>query len=183
MTVRDLIDRAYMQVGDTSQVNYTPYQFLEFYNEGNHILHRLVARYIPDIVSKTESGHQLLPDVALSKMALRILSVKDARGNDIDYDLTAHQLVTAKDKTQRGLTVIYIPSADYKDMSDNSGYPSEMESMLVNYMVARVLKADLSFVSNWENEVSEIARQMDDENGFIARGYWPYDSRRTDYDD
>ena len=37
MTVRDLIDRAYMQVGDTSQVNYTPYQFLEFYNEGNHI--------------------------------------------------------------------------------------------------------------------------------------------------
>ena len=68
-------------------------------------------------------------------------------------------------------------------MSDNSGYPSEMESMLVNYMVARVLKADLSFVSNWENEVSEIARQMDDENGFIARGYWPYDSRRTDYDD
>ena len=109
MTVRDLIDRAYMQVGDTSQVNYTPYQFLEFYNEGNHILHRLVARYIPDIVSKTESGHQLRPDVALSKMALRILSVKDARGNDIDYDLTAHQLVTAKDKTQRGLTVIYIP--------------------------------------------------------------------------
>ena len=168
MTVRDLIDRAYMQVGDTSQVNYTPYQFLEFYNEGNHILHRLVARYIPDIVSKTESGHQLRPDVALSKMALRILSVKD---------------VKAKDKNQRGLTVVYIPSADYKDMDNNSGYPPEIESMLVNYMVARILKADLSFVSNWENEVSEIARQMDDEGGFIARGYWPYDSRRIDYDD
>lgn len=183
MTVRDLIDRAYMQVGDTSQVNYTPYQFLEFYNEGNHILHRLVARYIPDIVSKTESGHQLRSDVALSKMALRILSVKDAKGNDIDYDLTAHQLVVAKDKNQRGLTVVYIPSADYKDMSDNSSYPSEMESLLVNYMVARVLKADLSFVSNWENEVSEIARQMDEESSFIARGYWLYDSRRTDYDD
>lgn len=183
MTVRDLIDRAYMQVGDTSQVNYTPYQFLEFYNEGNHILHRLVAQYIPDIVSKTESGHQPRPDVALSKMALRILSVKDARGNDIDYDLTAHQLVTAKDKNQRGLTVVYIPSADYKDMSDKSGYPSEMESMLVNYMVARILKADLSFVSGWEDTISEMARQMDDESGFIARGYWPYDSRRTDYDD
>lgn len=183
MIVRDLIDRAYMQVGDTSQVNYTPYQFLEFYNEGNHILHRLVARYIPDIVSKTESGHQLRPDVALSKMALRILSVKDERGNDIDYDLTAHQLVTAKDKKQRGLTVVYIPSADYKDMSDKSGYPAEIESLLVNYMVARILKADLSFVSGWEDTISEMARQMDDEGGFIARGYWPYDSRRTDYDD
>lgn len=183
MTIRDLIDRAYMQVGDTSQVNYTPYQFLEFYNEGNHILYRLVARYIPDIVSKTESGHQLRLDVALSKMALRILSVKDARGSDIDYDLTSHQLVTAKDKTQRGLTVIYIPSADYKDMSDNSGYPAEIESLLVNYMVARILKADLSFVSGWEDTISEMARQMDDEGGFVARGYWPYDSRRIDYDD
>lgn len=183
MTVRDLIDRAYMQVGDTSQVNYTPYQFLEFYNEGNHILHRLVARYIPDIVSKTESEHQLRPDVALSKMALRILSVKDVKGNDVDYDLIAHQLVTAKDKNQRGLTVVYIPSADYKDMDNNSGYPPEIESMLVNYMVARILKADLSFVAGWEDTISEIARQMEDENGFIARGYWPYDSRRTDYDD
>lgn len=183
MIVRDLIDRAYMQVGDTSQVNYTPYQFLEFYNEGNHILHRLVAQYIPDMVSKTESGHQLRPDVALSKMALRILSVKDAKGKNIDYDLTAHQLVTAKDKNQRGLTVIYIPSADYKEMDDNSGYPAEIESLLVNYMVARILKADLSFVSGWEDTISEIARQMDDESGFVARGYWPYDSRRTDYDD
>lgn len=183
MTVRDLIDRAYMQVGDTSQVNNTPYQFLEFYNEGNHILHRLVARYIPDIVSKTESGHQLRPDVALSKMALRILSVKDARGNDIDYDLTAHQLVSAKDKNQRGLTVIYIPSADYKEMDDNSGYPAEIEGLLVNYMVARILRADLSFVSGWEDTISEIARQMEDENGFVARGYWTYDCRRTDYDD
>lgn len=183
MIVRDLIDRAYMQAGDTSQVNYTPYQFLEFYNEGNHILHRLVAQYIPDIVSKTESGHQPRPDVALSKMALRILSVKDARGNDIDYDLTAHQLVTAKDKNQRGLTVVYIPSADYKGMDDESDYPAEIESLLVNYMVARILKADLSFVSGWEDTISEMARQMDDESGFIARGYWPYDSRRTDYDD
>lgn len=183
MTVKDLINRAYMQVGDTSQVNYTPYQFLEFYNEGNHILHKLIARYIQDMVSKTESGHQLRPDVALSKMALRILSVRDARGNDIDYDLTAHQLVTAKDKNQRGLTVTYIPSADYKEIDDDSGYPAELESMLVNYMVACILKADLSFVSNWENEVSEIARQMDEESSFIARGYWPYDSRRIDYDD
>lgn len=183
MTVRDLIDRAYMQVGDTSQVNYTPYQFLEFYNEGNHILHKLIARYIQDMVSKTESGHQLRPDVALSKMALRILSVKDAKGKNIDYDLTAHQLVTAKDKNQRGLTVIYIPSADYKEMDDNSGYPAEIESLLVNYMVARILKADLSFVSGWEDTISEIARQMEDENGFVARGYWTYDCRRTDYDD
>lgn len=183
MTVRDLINRAYMQVGDTSQVNYTPYQFLEFYNEGNHILHKIVLRYIPDILRVTETGVPNRPTIALSFFALQIVSVKDMYGHPADYTMEDHKIITAKNALQRGLTVVYIPSADYKDMDNNSGYPSEMESMLVNYMVARILKADLSFVSNWENEVSEIARQMDDEGGFVARGYWPYDSRRIDYDD
>ena len=183
MTVRDLIDRAYMQVGDTSQVNYTPYQFLEFYNEGNHILHRLVAQYIPDILRVTETGVPNRPTIALSSFALQIISVKDMYGNPVGYTMEGHKIITAKSAAQRGLTVVYIPSADYKEMDDESGYPAEIESLLVNYMVARILKADLSFVSGWEDTISEMARQMNDESGFIARGYWPYDCRRTDYDD
>ena len=66
MTVRDLINRAYMQVGDTSQVNYTPYQFLEFYNEGDHILHKLIARYIPDILYVSEQGIPNRPTMPMS---------------------------------------------------------------------------------------------------------------------
>ena len=155
MIIKDLINRAYMQVGDTSQVNYTPYQFLEFYNEGNHILHKIVLRYIPDILRVTETGVPNRPTIALSSFALQIVSVKDMYGH----------------------------SADYKEMDDESGYPAEIESLLVNYMVARILKADLSFVSGWEDMISEMARQMDDESGFVARGYWPYDCRRIDYDD
>ena len=81
MTVKDLINRAYMQVGDTSQVNYTPYQFLEFYNEGNHILHKIVLRYIPDILRVTETGVPNRPTIALSSFALQIISVKDMYGN------------------------------------------------------------------------------------------------------
>lgn len=96
--------------------------------------------------------------------------------------MEGHKIITAKNALQRGLTVVYIPSADYKEIDDESGYPAEIESLLVNYMVARILKADLSFVSGWEDTISEMARQMDDESGFIARGYWPYDCRRTDYD-
>ena len=159
MIIKDLINRAYMQVGDTSQVNYTPYQFLEFYNEGNHILHKIVLRYIPDILRVTETGVPNRPIIALSSFALQIVSVKDMYGHPADYTMEDHKIITAKSAAQRGLTVVYIPSA------------------------ARILKADLSFVSGWEDTISEMARQMDDESGFIARGYWPYDSRRTDYDD
>lgn len=183
MIIKDLINRAYMQVGDTSQVNYTPYQFLEFYNEGNHILHKIVLRYIPDILRVTETGVPNRPTIGLSSFALQIVSVKDMYGHSVDYTMEDHKIITAKNALQRGLTVVYIPSADYKKMDDESGYPAEIESLLVNYMVARILKADLSFVSGWEDTISEMARQMDDESGFIARGYWPYDCRRTDYDD
>ena len=49
MRVRDLINRAYMQVGDTSQETYTPYQFLEFYNEGNQLLNTLMGKYCPSL--------------------------------------------------------------------------------------------------------------------------------------
>ncbi len=183
MIIKDLINRAYMQVGDTSQVNYTPYQFLEFYNEGNHILHKIVLWYIPDILRVTETGVPNRPTIALSSFALQIISVKDMYGNPADYTMEGHKIITAKSAAQRGLTVVYIPSADYKEMDDESGYPAEIESLLVNYMVARILKADLSFVSGWEDTISEMARQMNDESGFIARGYWSYDCGRIDYDD
>lgn len=48
MTIEQLINKAYIQVGDTSHVNYTPYQFLEYYNEGNQLLGHLINKYFPD---------------------------------------------------------------------------------------------------------------------------------------
>lgn len=60
---------------------------------------------------------------------------------------------------------------------------ARVNAKLTQSDVAKQLRKNKQTIVNWENEVSEIARQMDDEGGFIARGYWPYDSRRIDYDD
>lgn len=60
---------------------------------------------------------------------------------------------------------------------------ARVNAKLTQSDVAKQLRKNKQTIVNWENEVSEIARQMDEESSFIARGYWPYDSRRIDYDD
>lgn len=128
MTIKELINRAYMQVGDTSHTNYTPYEFLEYYNEGNQILCHLIRKYFED---------------------------------------------SFLDTTYRE-----------RDTIDNdSGWESWEEALLVHYMVYKVLKMDISaFLDEMEQAVSEEAR-MDDsaETCIVAKGYWNYDDKRTDY--
>jgi hypothetical protein len=124
MTIKQLINRAYMQVGDTSHVNYTPFQFLEYYNEGNQLLCHLIAKYMPDE------------------------AVDDS----------------------------------YKEIDDESGWDNFEETMLVHYMVTRILNLDMAaLLQEWENWIAEKSRSEGGSNVVIARGYWDYDGERTDY--
>lgn len=124
MTIKQLINRAYMQVGDTSHVNYTPFQFLEYYNEGNQLLCHLITKYMPDE------------------------AVDDS----------------------------------YKEIDDESGWDNFEETMLVHYMVTRILNLDMAaLLQEWENWIAEKARSEGGSNVVIARGYWDYDGKRTDY--
>lgn len=124
MTIKQLINRAYMQVGDTSHVNYTPFQFLEYYNEGNQLLCHLITKYMPDE------------------------AVDDS----------------------------------YKEIDDESGWDHFEETMLVHYMVTRILNLDMTaLMQEWENWIAEKARSEGGSNVVIARGYWDYDSKRANY--
>lgn len=124
MTIKQLINRAYMQVGDTSHVNYTPFQFLEYYNEGNQLLCHLITKYMPDE------------------------AVDDS----------------------------------YKEIDDESGWDNFEETMLVHYMVTRILNLDMAaLLQEWENWIAEKSRSEGGSNVVIARGYWDYDGERTDY--
>lgn len=126
MTITQLINRAYMQVGDTSKVNYTPYQFLEYYNEGNQLLCHLIEKYLPEET----------------------------------------------------------PDSEYKGLDDESNHDTWEETQLVHYMVMRILNLDVSgLLAEWEDWMADRARSDSDENVVIARGYWDYDGRRTDYHD
>lgn len=195
MLVKQLINRAYMQVGDTSHVAYTPYQFLEYYNEGNHLLHRLVASYIPKLLEIKESKEVSNADLLeldnvifkLNKLICdksKINSVKVVFPRFVQIEFEKNPTVDNK----FNVDVIYIPTVSYKKLDNESGYPAEIESMLVKYVVFRVLNLDVSFTSLWEEEIAKLANIYNSqdnglENGFVAKGYWDYDSGRNDYTD
>lgn len=190
MKIKQLINRAYMQIGDTSHVNYTPYEFLEYYNEGNHILHWLISKYIPSMIAITETTTTDSPQISTGKPISRIVSLTVGKNESDAYThgYEANTLHIDEDiKPGTVITVEYVPTAGYKELDDESGYPAEIESMLVHYMVTKILKGDISFIGNWEDIIADMGTNYDG-NGtggmaFIGRGYWDNDSSRTDYTD
>lgn len=184
MKIDQLINRAFMQVGDTSQTTYTPYQFLEFYNEGNQILHPLAGLYLPYVVQKVFSDRITLNDgITLPESIVIIVKFLMDKKEVEEYTIDGISHISLlSDDEEHDISIEYIPSTGYKLREDESGYPSELESMLVRYMVARALNIDISFTQMWAGQLSELARNVNG-NSFIGRGYYNYDRRRIDYTD
>lgn len=172
MKIKELIYRARMQVGDTSKLDFTDYQFLEYYNEGNQLIHMLMAKYLPHKVAKTIAGADTLD------MPAEGMFVLSATIDGLDY-VYRNQPITKPGAT---IEIEYVPSAGYKDLEDESGYFSEIESMLVQYMVSRILKVDTNVTVSWDSYFIELARQAGD-GSIMRKGYYDYECRRVDYAD
>lgn len=190
MKIKQLINRAYMQVGDTSHVNHTPYELLEYYNEGNHILHWLISKYIPAMISNKETIVTNEQDICTKRPINRVISLTVGKETTDAYThgYEANTLHVDEDiKPGTVITVEYVPTAGYKELDDESGYPAEVESMLVHYMVTKILKGDLSFIGDWESVIADMGSEYDGDgdsnNAFMGRGYWDYDGKRVDYSD
>lgn len=183
MIVRRLIDRAYMQVGDTMQVNYTPYQFLEFYNEGNQLLNSLIARYAPSMNMSTYTaivkGRIELPEKAIG-ISRVLVNDKEIEG----YHVLGLQTILFDSDIEKSVTVDYMKSAGYAKLADESGYVPELESLLVDYMVTRAMNGDVTGIaSNMTSVCSALGSQTGSDDVVIAKGYWDYDRTRIDYSD
>lgn len=184
MRVRDLINRAYMQVGDTSQETYTPYQFLEFYNEGNQLLNTLMGKYCPSLGVTTYEDRGV-GQIFLPNQCVTIKKVT-ADGQEVSgYQVLNLQDIRFKADKEQAISVDYVPSAEYKKFDNNSNYPAELETLLVDYMVARIMNIDVSGITGSMIEIlRSLNNSSDSESGYVlSKGYWDYDSTRIDYTD
>lgn len=184
MNVKQIVNRAFMQIGDTSQLKYTPYLLCEYYNEGNQLLHSMVAKYMPRYNEKkyVAVGKGL---IELPIQAIAINGVSTSERKIEDYTVSNLKTITFEAEIEDTITVEYVPSCSFKYLTDDSDYPSEFESMLVAYIVTRALGGDVASVAaNWSSIISDIASNSgSNESVVIAKGYYNYDSPRIDYDD
>lgn len=181
MNVKQLINRAFMQIGDTSQEQYTPYYLLEYYNEGNHLLNALIGQYCPSLATGTFEGTGR-GRITLPFQCISILKVKaDDAEKDRYQVLNLQTVVFDADKEQK-ITVDYIKTAGYKMLEDESGLPAELETLLVDYIVYRVMNLDISGISaNMVSALQSINNGLGNNDSVIAEGYWNYGSKQIDY--
>lgn len=170
-----------MQIGDTSQEQYTPYYLLEYYNEGNHLLNALIGQYCPSLARGTFEGKGR-GRIVLPFQCISILSVKADDAEVQGYQVLNLQTVVFDADHEQKITVDYIKTAGYKMLEDESDLPAELETLLVDYIVYRVMNLDISGISaNMVNALQSINNSLGGNDCVIAEGYWNYGRKRIDY--
>ena len=113
------------------------------------------------------------------------ISVLNVKADDADvqaYHVLNLQTIVFDADHEQKITVDYIKTAGYKRLEDESGLPAELETLLVDYIVYRVMNLDISGVTaNMVNALQSINEGLGNNESVIAEGYWNYDSTRTDY--
>lgn len=181
MNVKQVIYRAFMQIGDTSQEAYTPYQLLEYYNEGNHLLNALISQYCPSLATATYEDRGT-GRIVLPFQCIGVLKVKADDAEVQGYHVLNLQTVVFDADHEQKITVDYIKTAGYKTLDDESGLPAELETLLVDYIVYRIMNMDItSITGNMVSALQSINEGLGNNESVIAEGYWNYGCKRTDY--
>lgn len=182
MVIKELLNRAYMQIDDTGHETYTPYKLLEYYNEGNHLLNHMLASVYPNYIKRSYVANGI-GKVDLPNHCIAILKVT-ADGQEVDdYVVNQLQSVAFSSDSEQTIEIEYVPTVDYMTLDDESGYIAEIETMLVDYIVYRVMQIDVSgLIAMWSNQLTELANQSGGSTGVVeTRGYFDYGRIRTDY--
>ena len=181
MNVKQIVNRAFMQIGDTSQEQYTPYQLLEYYNEGNHLLNALISQYCPSLATATYEDRGT-GRIVLPFQCIGVLKVQADNAEVQGYHVLNLQTIVFDADHEQKITVDYIKTAGYKKLDDESGLPSELETLLVDYIVYRVMNMDITGITaNMVNALQSINEGLGNNESVIAEGYWSYGCKRIDY--
>lgn len=187
--ISELLVQARFELKDLDKNQYSDYQLIEKYNEGNKILRKLILDNFPSMLAITETGTITNSLTTLTKKTLRINDIR-VNGNKVcKIDLSQVQ-----DKTKTGTPiyyqminlntlswypvpdkeytyeVLYIPEGTPMDETTDSGYPSEIELLLVQFIVSRLTGTD-DITTTWASEIGNILGNLANDTTVI-QSYW-----------
>lgn len=181
MLVSDVMSRAWVAAGDAGQLNISNYQMLNAYNDANRIMRKLILDQFPNMIEKKEPQTTAagISFITLEKKALRLTDVRiDGRKiGSIDskqiYDTTATGKPTEYYMDSLDalsfypvpngaypVFVAYIPAYTDAIETDDSGYPTEIEGLMIEYMVSSLTGAQID-TSAWAGEIAKILGNID----------------------
>lgn len=120
--------------------------------------------------------------IVLPFQCISILNVKADDADVQGYQVLNLQTVVFDADHEQKITVDYIKTAGYKMLEDESDLPAELETLLVDYIVYRVMNLDISGITgNMINALQSINNGLGGNDCVIAEGYWNYGRKRIDY--
>jgi hypothetical protein len=190
-TVAQVLSKIRFGIKDMEQTSFSDYQLLEFYNAGNKILRKLILDQFPSMLTITDIGDTIVGSGnTLTNKALRITDVRinGAKVNKIDITQVADKTISGKpcgyyltsldgiswyplpDSTY-AYEVSYVPSVAELTDTDDTGYPSEIELLIVDYVISMANGTGQDTVTDWGQEISNILGNVDSETTIVS-GYW-----------
>ena len=181
MLVSDVMSRAWVAAGDAGQIKISNYQMLNAYNDANRIMRKLILDQFPNMIEQkdnktTTAGTSF---ITLDKKALRLTDVRiegrkigaidskqitdlTATGKPINYYMDSLETLSLYPIPNGEYPVFaaYIPAYTDAIETDESGYPTEIETLMMNYMVA-MLTGGQADTSAWADELGRILGNID----------------------
>ena len=181
MLVSDVMSRAWVAAGDAGQINISNYQMLNAYNDANRIMRKLILDQFPNMIEQkdnktTTAGTSF---ITLDKKALRLTDVRiegrkigaidskqitdlTATGKPINYYMDSLETLSLYPIPNGEYPVFaaYIPAYTDAIETDESGYPTEIEGLMIEYMVSSFTGAQID-TSAWSSEIAKILGNID----------------------
>ena len=197
MLISELMGRAWVKSGDANQSTISPFMMLNAYNDTNRIVRKIILDAFPDMLETTQTTNTTAGQpITLTTKALRITDVR-VEGEKI-YPIDSKQIddLTATGKPRNfymsnlstvkfyptpdavyATSVTYIPSYTDAIESADTGYPSEIEMLMLAYMVSILTGQD----TGAQTLASEVGKILNDINNdvVVIGGYYDACIRRS----
>lgn len=179
---------------------YSNYVLMDQYNKGNKLLRKTILDHSPMQLAEEQTGTLLSgQSITMSKKPIKLI---DVRVNNIQINKTS--LNDIYDKTKTGQPFAYyllnmntlkmypIPEKNYPydityiaetfnlEETDDSGYQTDVEQLLIQYVVATLSGNGFDLVAEYNSTIGKMLGGI--ETGVtVIDGYSSYFSNRGDY--
>ena len=188
------------ELQDFSGNVYSDYALMDQYNKGNKLLRKTILDYLPmqlaEEVTNTVAAGQAITmpkkpikflDVRISKRKIDKIALSEIYDRTQTGEPQAYYLLNTNtvklypvpDKAYTYL-ITYIPETATMVSTDDSGYQTDVEQLLIKYVVAMVMGQGFDLVAEYNATIGKLLSSI--ETGVtVVNGYYFDGENRGDY--
>ena len=197
MLISEIMAKAWVKAGDANQATISPFMMLNAYNDTNRIVRKIILDAFPDMLETTQTTNTTAGQpLTLTSKALRITDVRVTGEKIYPIDSKRIDDLTATGKPEHfymatlssmkfypspdavyATSVTYIPSYTDAVQTVDTGYPSEIEMLMLAYMVS-ILTGQDTGATTLASEVGKILNDINNDV-VVMGGYYDVSQRST----